>query len=164
MPEVIWKKSQTKLFLQTVEGQTPTWVRIGKSTVFDLSMNAQTESFDYIQDDMPTEILDYYKPELPVEYIASEGDAGFDALWTMFEALAVGSDANKPILIVFPKAGAAAGTFRAWSMNATVVFENLTTTEKKLKLSLYVGGNVAHGTVSFSQGGDPTFTEDVDET
>lgn len=160
MPEVIWKKSQTKLFLDTSDTSTPAWVRIGKSVVFDLAMNAQTESFDYIQDDMPTEILDYYKPELPVEYIMSEGDDGFDALWDMFETLAVGSDAIKETLIVFPKAGATTGSFRAWQMDATVVFTDMSTTEKKLKLTLHFGGTVTHGTVVITAGA-PVFTADV---
>jgi hypothetical protein len=162
MPETIWKKSQTKLFLDADGGVTPVWTRIGKSITFDLNMNAQTESFDFIQDDMPTEVLDYYKPELPIEHIAAAGDAGFDALWEMFEALKVGSDAVKKALIVFPKAGTAASTFRAWQMDATVVFTNLTTTEKKLKLSLYFGGTVLHGSVAFDgTTGAPTFTEDT---
>ena len=160
MPEVIWKKSQTKLFLDMSATSTPDWVRIGKSVVFDLAMNAQTESFDYIRDDMPTEILDYYKPELPVEHIAAEGDPGFDALWGMYESLAVGSDAIKCALIVFPKAGDITGTFRAWQMDATVVFTNLTTTEKKLKLNLYFGGTVVHGSVVITDG-EPTFTADA---
>lgn len=157
--ETIWKKSQTKLFLDTSSTSTPSYVRIGKSVVFDLAMNAQTESFDFIEDDMPTEILDYYKPELPVEQLASEGDPGFDALWNMYEALAVGSDAIKNVLIVFPKAGTTTGSFRSWLVPATVVFTNFTTTEKKLKVSLFFGGTIKHGTVIITDGA-PAFTED----
>lgn len=160
MPETIWTKAQTKLFLDTSATDVPAWVRIGKSTVFDLSLNAKTETFDFIEDDMPTEMLDYYKPELPVEHIIAEGDAGFDALWEMFEALSVGNDAVRKALIIFPKAGTTEGTFRAWQMNATVVFTNLTTTDKKLKLSLYFGGTVAHGAVTITDG-VPTFAEDA---
>lgn len=161
MSEVIWKKSQTKLFIDFVGAVTAAWTRIGKSIVFDLAMNAQTESYDFIQDDMPTEILDYYKPELPIEHIAAAGDAGFDELWDMFESMAVGNDAIKKALIVFPKAGTTSGTFRAWVMNVTIVFTNLTTTEKKLKLTLYFGGTAERGEVAFdSTTGAPTFTAD----
>lgn len=157
MSENIWKRSQTKLFINDGDTASPEWVRIGKSVVFDMSMNAQTESFDFIQDDSPTEILDYYKPQLPIEHIAAEGDAGFDLLWDMFEKLSVGADAIKECLIVFPKT--ADSGFRAWKFDATVVFTNLTTTERKLKAELYIGGTIEHGKVTIS-GQTPSFTAD----
>ena len=46
------KKFRTIPFLDISETNEPIWTRIGKSTVFDLVLNAQTEENDFIEDEM----------------------------------------------------------------------------------------------------------------
>lgn len=74
---------------------TPSWARIGKSTVFDLVLNAQTEDNDFIEDEIPTTDIKYYKPSLAQELQANKGDAAFDYLYDMFFNLPTGEDVKK---------------------------------------------------------------------
>lgn len=58
------KKHRTIPFLNISATTEPSWARIGKSTVFDLVLNAQTEENNFIENEMPEVDITYYKPEL----------------------------------------------------------------------------------------------------
>ena len=47
-------KYKTVPFLNTATDVAPEYARIGKSTIFDLVLNAQTEENDFIENEMPT--------------------------------------------------------------------------------------------------------------
>ena len=86
------KKHRTIPFLNIETMDAPVWARIGKSTVFDMVLNAQTEDNDFIEDEMPTTEIINYKPELAQELQCNKGDAAFDFLYNMFFNLPTGED------------------------------------------------------------------------
>ena len=77
------------------------YARIGKSTIFDLVLNAQTEENDFIESEMPTTDVQYYKPELAQELQSNKGDQAFDYLYDMFYDLPTGEAVKKNLLLTF---------------------------------------------------------------
>lgn len=155
----IWEKHNTKIFIDFGTAETPDWARLGKSTVFDLAMNPETETFDFIEDATPTELLKLYKPSMAQEIFLGEGDPAFDELFEMYHARPVGSEAIKPVLIVYPKAGTTENTFVAMKAEATISFNNFNAVDKKLSFDMKFSG-IVNGTVTFTDG-KPTFTADA---
>ena len=137
---------------------TPEWARIGKSTIFDLLVNAQTEENDFIEDEMPTTEVISYKPSLAQELQCNKGDAAFDYLYDMFYNLPTGEDVKKNLLIVFAgnQGTDDAPEFRAWSTTSTLTLEHLNTVEEKIYFSFNIN-KITRGTVTITDG-KPTFT------
>ena len=95
------KRHKTIPFLNITTTEAEEWARIGKSTVFDLVLNAETEENDFIDSEMKTTDITSYKPELSQELQSNKGDAAFDYLYDMFFNLPTGEDVKKDLLIVF---------------------------------------------------------------
>lgn len=160
MPEQIrLKKSQTIPFINTSAEDTESWARIGKSTIFDLALNANIITNDYIEDEMPTDEVDYYKPTLPQELQTIKGDPAYDFIFGMFYDMPIGEELKKDILIVF--AGNIgtdeAPVFKAWKCKSTLILKDLNTVDSKILFDLNFGGNIEKGTVTITNG-VPTFT------
>ena len=155
----IWEKHNTKLFLDFGTAQAPAWVRLGKSTVFDLAFNPETETFDFIEDETPTDLLKNYKPSMAQEIFLGEGDPAFDKLFEMSRKRPVGSAAVVPALIVYPKAGKTENSLLAMKAEATITFNNLNTVDKKLSFDMKFS-SIVDGTVAFAEG-VPTFTAEA---
>ncbi len=134
------------------------WARIGKSTIFDLVLNAQTEDNDFIEDEMPTTDVMYYKPELAQELQANKGDPAFDYLYDMFFNLPTGEDVKKNLLIVF--AGnigtESAPKFRAWDTTSTLILDHFDSVAEKIYFKFSIGKK-DKGTCTVTSG-VPTFT------
>jgi hypothetical protein len=154
-----WEKQNTKLFADFGTSETPKINRIGKSTTFDLVMNAETETLDFIEDASPTELVKSYKPSLAQDLYMAEGDPAFDDMFALYLKRPVGGDAVKPIILVYPKAGTTENTFVAQKAQATIVFTNFNTVDKKLNFDLKFA-DIVNGTATFTEG-KPTFTADV---
>lgn len=139
---------------------TPSWARIGKSTVFDLVLNAQTEDNDFIEDEIPTTDIKYYKPSLAQELQANKGDAAFDYLYDMFFNLPTGEDVKKDLLIVFDGNIGSEGTpkFRAWKTKATLTLDHFDSVAEKIYFSFSIN-HIDRSTVTVSDG-VPTYTAD----
>lgn len=152
------KKFQTIPFLNISNTETASWARIGKSTVFDLVLNAQTEDNDFIEDEMPTTDVMYYKPELAQELQCNKGDPAFDYLYEMFFNLPTGEDVKKNLLIVF--AGnigtASAVKFNAWDAKATLILDHFDSVAEKIYFKFSII-SIERGTCTVSNG-IPTFT------
>ena len=135
---------------------TPSWARIGKSTIFDLTLNANIVTSDFIEDEMPTDDVTYYKPTLPQELQTNAGDASFDYIYEMFKSLPTGEDIKKEILICF------AGTSSpvdAWLTNSSVILKDLNSVDEKILFDININ-KITNGTVTFDETtGAPTFTE-----
>lgn len=154
-----WTKAQTYLFIDTSATATPDWARIGKSTTFTLSLNAQTETQDYIEDENPTTSIKNYQPTLPQELRTIEGDDAFDFIFGMFLDRPTGTDAEKTILIVFPKTSTTS-TYVAWKVGSTVTLKDFDTVAQKVTFDLSLNGTITEGTVTFADG-VPTFVADA---
>lgn len=128
------KKYRTIPFLNIGTKDTPVWARIGKSTVFDLVLNAQTEDNDFIEDEMPTTEITSYKPELAQELQCNKGDAAFDYLYEMFFNLPTGEEVKKNLLIVFDGNTATEETpvFTAWDTASTLILDHFDAVAEKI--------------------------------
>lgn len=152
------KKHKTIPFLNISTDATAEWARIGKSTVFDLVLNAQTEDNDFIDSEMPTTDVMYYKPELAQELQCNKGDEAFDYLYDMFFNLPTGEEVKKELLIVFDgnQGTPEAPTFNAWDTKATLLLDHFDSVAEKIffKFNIF---EINRGTATVANG-VPTFT------
>lgn len=157
------KKNATIPFIDThTTGEDATWSRIGKSTIFDLTLNANIVTSDFIESEMPTDDVTYYKPTLPQELQANKGDSCFDFLYDMFFNLPTGEAIKKPVLIVFA-GGTTTGTgetevttYKAWNCNASIILKDFNTVDEKIIFDININ-SIVKGTVVLADG-VPTFT------
>lgn len=153
------KKHKTIPFLNIGTTETPVWARIGKSTVFDMVLNAQTEDNDFIQDEMPTTDVTHYKPELAQELQCNKGDAAFDYLYDMFYNLPTGEEVKKNLLIVFDgnQGTEEAPLFRAWNTKSTLILDHFDTVAEKIYFKFNIN-SIERGTATVSDG-KPEYTK-----
>lgn len=150
------KKHSTIPFIKDDEGE---FLRIGKSTIFALAVNANVVTNDFIEDEAPTDEVTYYKPTLPQELAAYKGDPAFDFIYDMFYNLPTGTEVQKTVLIVFAgnNGTEAAPKLNAWQTNATVVLKEFNTVDEKITFDLNFNGNIERGTATITDG-KPVFT------
>lgn len=155
------KKHKTIPFLNTATTESPTWARIGKSTIFDLVLNAQTEENNFIENEMPEVDITYYKPELSQELQCNKGDAAFDYLYDMFFNLPTGEDVKKNMLIVFDgnQGTEDAPKFRAWNTTATLILDHFDSVAEKIYFKFNIN-RIERGTCTVNDG-TPTYTRTV---
>lgn len=137
------------------------WVRIKKSTAFSMSMNPETQDFDYISDEVPTTEVMKYKPSLNQALTMYKGEDDYEFIFDKFYNLATGSDAQTKFLLVFFQE-TISGTptkYKAWECDGVIAVNDLNSVDSTITFDLYINGNVAKGTVTVSDG-VPTFTED----
>lgn len=153
------KKFKTIPFLNISASETENWARIGKSTIFDLVLNAQTEDNDFIENEMTTTDVMYYKPELAQELQCNKGDPAFDYLYDMFYNLPTGEDVKKNLLIVF--AGnigtEEAPKYKAWNTVSTLVLDHFDTVAEKIYFKFSIT-SINRGTCTVSDAKQPEFT------
>lgn len=151
------KKHKTIPFLNISDAEEPEWARIGKSTVFDLVMNAQTEENDFIQDEMKTTEILSYAPSLAQELQCNKGDAAFDYLYDMFFNLPTGEDVKKNLLIVFDgnQGTEDAPVFKAWNAQATLTLDHFDSVAEKIYFNFAIS-HIDRGTATVTDG-KPTF-------
>lgn len=137
----------------------PSWARIGKSTIFDLVLNAQTEENDFIEDEMKTTDITSYKPELSQELQANKGDPAFDCLYDMFYNLPTGEDVKKNLLIVFDgnNGSEEEPKFNAWKTVSTLVIDHFDSVAEKIYFKLNIN-QIERGTCTVAAG-VPTYTK-----
>lgn len=159
-----WEKHMIKIFIgfgASAGAGAGAWAyaRLGKSTVFDIAMNPETETFDFIEDETPTELLKQYKPSMAQEIYLAEGEPAFDELFQMYLKKPVGTQAVRPAMIVYPKKGVAEKSFIAQQLNATISFNNFNPVDKKLTFDMKFA-NIVNGEVTFTND-KPEFEPDV---
>lgn len=153
------KKHKTIPFLNTATDDKPTWARIGKSTIFDLVLNPQTEDNDFIEDEMATTEIMSYKPELAQELQCNKGDPAFDFLYDMFFNLPTGEDVKKNMLIVFAgNTGTEdAPKFKAWNTTSTLILDHFDSVAEKIYFKFSII-KIVRGTATVTDG-VPEFTK-----
>lgn len=135
----MFKKNKWLLYLDTTpSGNSRTWARVGKSTLHTLNMNAQTETFDYIEDELPTTVIQRYEPSMDQEIFTYEDDDCYKFIETMAQELPVGDDAMTNFLYVFPRNVGTdqAAKFNAWSCKATITVGTIEATGNKITFSI----------------------------
>ncbi|MFT3982279.1 MAG: hypothetical protein QM697_00115 [Lachnospiraceae bacterium] len=148
------KRHKTIPFLDVhTTGTEVSWARIGKSTIFDLILNANIVTSAFIESEMPTDDVTYYKPTLSQELQANAGDPAFDFLYNMFYNLPTGEDIKKTALFVF------AGTsspYNAWQCEVSVILKDFNTVDEKILFDLNIN-SITRGTATVTAG-VPAFT------
>ncbi len=159
------KKHKTIPFIDISETETEEWARIGYSTIFDLTLNANIVTNNYIKDEMPTDIVDYYKPTLSQELRTIKGDPAFDLLYNMVIDLPTGDALIKKVLLIFAGniGSSQAEKFRAWKVPATVIPKNLNTVDEKVLSDLNFGGTIEKGTATVTNGVPVFIADDTDD-
>ena len=154
------KKHNTIPFLN-IGGDTPAWARIGKSTVFDLVLNAQTEENNFIEDEMATTDVVRYAPSLAQELQCNKGDEAFDYLYNAFYNLPTGESVKVPLLIVFAgNIGTAdAPKFKAWNTTSTLILDHFDSVAEKIYFSFAIT-KIERGSATVADG-KPTFVKDT---
>lgn len=148
------KKSQYLIFLDVEKDLTLeacSWKRICKSTVFELALNPQSESREWIDSDTPEEEVMSNQPELPQECALYEGDPVFDFVQDMFVSCPVGEDVKVPYFICF-----GGSKKQAWQGVATLLFDTLNSVDGKISFTIKIN-SVNKGTYEVVDG-VPTFT------
>lgn len=148
------------LFLNTAAASatSPTWSRIGKSTILDLVMNAQTETNEFIEDEQATTDVMSYSPEIAEELQTNKGDAAFDYLFAMFKSRPTGEEVKKEMLLIFPgNVGTdQSPSFDAWKCEVTITLDHFDAVAEKIYFSISIN-KVVEGTATITAG-VPTFT------
>lgn len=131
------------------------WKRIDLSTIFELAMNPQSESMDYICYKNAVEEVTSNQPELPQEIALYEGNPMYDYIFEKFYDMPVGDECKVPFLMCFGGTGK-----KAWRCIATLLMDTLSTTDGKITFSIKLGGDIVKGTYTISDG-VPTFVAPV---
>ena len=167
-----WKKFKTIPFIDITSPEESTsgynWARIGKSTIFDLQFNANVETFDFIEDENPTDIIKNYRPTLAQELRTVRGDKAFDAMFEYMYNLPTGALANRKLLLIFParKTASGAGTesgYFSWLVNASLVLSGFNTVDEKITFNINFAGDVEKGSATGGSSGTPIFTPFEDQ-
>lgn len=161
MPQVKITKNKVIPFLDvsnTVNGAswTPTWKRIDKSTIFDMSFNPQSTTEDYIAYETAIEEISGYQPELPQEIALYRGNEIYDYIEQLCYDLEVGDALRIPFLLAWPPQEDS--TIKAWQLkDCRLLLSNYNSVDGKVTFTLKLGGDIDRGTVQINEG-VPTFT------
>ena len=161
-----WQKHHTAPYVdiarKTVSNPHPSadWARVGKSTIFDLALNANTVTFDFIENESPSEFLKNYKPTLAQELRTVRGDKAFDAIFEIMYNLPTSDEAVHDFLLVFPAIKTMTGgnpSMFAWLAPASLIVKNFNTVDEKILFDVNFAGDIIRGTVTTGIGGMPEF-------
>lgn len=153
------KKHRTMLFIDDKSKDTDNWLRIGKSTVYDLVLNAQTEENNFIGEEMPSTDITNYKPEISQELQCNKGDPAFDYIYDMFYNLPTGEDVKIPALFVFDGNDGTEDDpeFKAWNTISTITLDHFDSVAEKIYFKLNIN-SIERGTVKVTAG-KPVYTK-----
>lgn len=165
MPEIKITKNKVIPFIDISDTISttwePTWTRIDKSTIFDLALNPQSESVDYICYESAIEEVSSYQPELPQEIALYRGNKIYDYVEQRVIDLPVGDSVRVPFLLCFPPDSA--DKIYAWQVKeCRLLLSNYNSVDGKITFTLKLGGDIQKGTVTIDSG-VPTFTEASNE-
>lgn len=134
------------------EKGTYTWVRIDKSTIFELSFNPSEETVGYIDSPNDSTYIKSYAPELPQEITLDSDNALFKVMLDFCLGMPTGSSASAPVLLVYPDTSSGKATKGLVWEEAIISPTAINTVDGKLTFSLKLNGTPISGTVSESSG------------
>lgn len=161
------KKTKTVPFINVGTSSSPSWKQIKKSTTFTLAMNPQTQTFDFISDEIPQNEIDRYQPSLAQSLTMFKGEDDYQTIFDMLFERATGEDAHREVLIAFYKETASytptgetdpVTVYKAWKVDATVTLNQMDTVNENIDFDLAFN-SITEGAVSVSAQGVPSFTK-----
>ena len=148
----IVKKYHVALFLNKGTPESPDWFRIKKSTDNTITMNATTNDYDFIADEIPTTILEHYDPSLSQPLTMVKGQPDYEYFFSKFFAQDTGNDAVTEILIVFFNELTSGTSYKAWKSECSLVFDNMNPVESTITANINFSGTTAKGTATVTNG------------
>nr|DAG24549.1 MAG TPA: hypothetical protein [Caudoviricetes sp.] len=144
------------LFLEMGTG----YKRIKKSTTLDISFNSETETYDFIADKNPTESLKSYSPQISQDLTMVKGEDDFEYIYEkMMKSVPNNEEVNTKALIAFMFDGDKTKGYRAWEVDAKLIFDTLSGVDSKINFNINFASDirvgiakVADGTVTFTEG------------
>jgi hypothetical protein len=153
------KKYHVALFLNGGTTTGPEWKQIKKSTDNTITMNAETQTFDYITDEAPTTEINRYAPSLSQPITMYKGEPDYEFVFDKFFKQAVGADAHSEILIVFYGADDSSA-YKAWKASCILQIDNMNPVESTITATITFNGTTDKGTAVVTNG-VPVFTGDT---
>ena len=153
------KKYHVALFLNGGTTSVPEWKQIKKSTDNTITMNAETQTFDYITDEAPTTEINRYAPSLSQPITMYKGEPDYEFVFGKFFNQAVGAAAHSDILIVFYGADDVGSKYKAWKASCILQIDNMNPVESTITATITFNGTTDKGTVVVTDG-VPAFTGD----
>ena len=129
------------------------WVRVDKSTTFNLAFNPQEETFGYINAPNDTTEITSYQPELPLNIVLDNENPLYVAMHDFSMRMPVGTDAEVPCLLVMPNSETGEPTKGYLWDHAVVSVQNLNTDSNgELSFTVKLNGIKKDGSVTASNG------------
>lgn len=143
------------------------WERVRKSTIFELSANAQEETYGYIDTQNDTTEVSSYQPQLPLESVPESTDKVYAFMQKYLFDFPLGSDTQVPFLLKYPiitEDGSVDDTKRAAIIFDEAVVSNLTlnTVDQLATWTEMLNGTPKRGTMPLTTGSDSDFTFTAD--
>ena len=159
------KKTKIVPFIKTGTSESPKWTQIKKSTSFTLAMNPQTQTFDFISDEIPQNEIDRYQPSLAQSLTMFKGEPDYEAIFDMLYNRATGAEAHREVLIAFYKetasytpSGEPVTVYKAWKVDAIVTLNQMDTVNENIDFDLAFN-SITEGAGSVNAQGAPSFAK-----
>jgi len=153
------KKYHVALFLNGGTTDVLDWKQIKKSTDNTITMNAETQTFDYITDEAPTTEINRYAPSLSQPITMYKGEPDYEFVFDKFFNQAVGAAAHSDILIVFYGADDSSA-YKAWKASCILQIDNMNPVESTITATITFNGTTEKGTAEVTNG-VPVFIGDT---
>ena len=155
------KKHLVGLFIDIGNSTTtPNFRRIKKATELTISMNPETQTFDYSADESPTTELDKYAPSIDQPLTMYEGEDDFKMLFNRYFYMNTGTEAHARVMLVYMFAGDTTNGYLAHESDCILQISEMNPVDSTLTMNITFGGTVRKG-VATMENGIPTFTEGV---
>lgn len=149
------------LCVDTSSDGTPTWLRVKKSTTLTVSMNAETEDFDYIADEVKSTEVKAYAPTIDQDLAILPSEPDYKFFYEMYKSLPTGDAAHKQFLLTYLQDKLSTGKYYATKNEGIVSFTDYNAVDGKLNFNISFCGTPVKGSVEVAQG---VFTFTADST
>ena len=150
------QKHNVALFLNGGTSSVLDWIRIRKSTDNTITGNAESQTFDYIDQEAPTSEIKRYAPSLSQPITMYKGEPDYEFAFDKWFNLSTGVNAKTELLVVFYAADATSG-YKAWKVECNLVVDNMNPVESVITLTINFNGTVDKGSAVVTDG-VPVFT------
>lgn len=132
------------------------FLRVAKSTANTITMNGETETFDYIDAEKPSTELKQYSPSMDHDIAMYKGNPDYEWAFEKFYYGDVGDKAKGTVLVVFMDHPESAGVYKAFVSEATFTVTSMDAVTGVINMSIAFNGDPVFGVVSGS--GTPSFS------
>lgn len=127
---------------------THNWKPIDLSTVFELAMNPNEETYAYIKDANDYSEITGYAMNMSQEIVMESTNPIYSAMRPFMMSMPTGSAAKVPVLIVMPDMATGEATEGYMWADATVSPQAINSVDGKLTFNLNLNGTPVEGTVA----------------